>query len=111
MHIDLTSEALLSQLGYTKTEHTIEQMEETINNTNGFNNFSKHLLSLHDNLAHLKGFIALSNSRNVFKIKCSEDVPKETQEEFNSVVTHWADKHKINIEKVHNKPTYYILGQ
>ena len=111
MKINLTPEALLSQLGYSKTEHSIEQMEKTITNTNGFENFSKHILALHDQLAHIKGFVALSNSQDVFKVKCSEDVSKEIQTEFSTLVNHWADKYKVEITKVANKPTYYIIGQ
>ena len=111
MQIDLTPKALLSQLGYNNTESSIKQIEKTINNTKGFEEFSKHILALHDELAHLKGFVALSNSRNVFKIKCSEDVSKEIQDEFTTLVQNWAKKYKVNIEKVTNKPTYYILGK
>ena len=111
MQIDLTPNALLSQLGYSNTESSINQIEKTINNTKGFEEFSKHILALHDELAHLKGFVALSNSKNVFKIKCSEDVSKETHNEFTTRVQNWAKKYKINIEKVIKKPTYYILGK
>ncbi|RUM68861.1 MAG: hypothetical protein DSZ07_05900 [Sulfurovum sp.] len=112
MDINLTPEALLSQLGYTKTESSIKQMEKTISNTNGFNKFSKHILGLHDQLAHLKGFIALSNSKDVFKIKhSSADVSKEIEDEFTNLVEGWAKKYKIELEKVAKKPTYYIIGQ
>ena len=111
MHLELTPEALLTQLGYTKTDKSIEQIKKTIANTKGFKNFSKHLLALHDELAHLKGFIALSNSKDVFKIKGSENTSKEIQKEFSELVNHWATKYKIETEKVANKPTYYILGQ
>ena len=52
MHLELTPEALLTQLGYTKTDKSIEQIKKTIANTKGFKNFSKHLLALHDELAH-----------------------------------------------------------
>ncbi len=111
MHLELTPEALLTQLGYTKTDKSVEQIKKTIANTRGFKNFSKHILALHDELAHLKGFIALSNSKDVFKIKGSPNTSKEIQEEFSELVNRWAKKYKITIEKVANKPTYYILGQ
>jgi len=111
MQIDLTPKALLSQLGYSNTQSSIKQVEKAINNTKGFEEFSKHILALHDELAHLKGFIALSNSKDVFKIKCSEDVSKEIQEEFRTLVENWAKKYKVNIEKIVKKPTYYILGK
>ncbi len=111
MNIDLTPEALLSQLGYSKTEYSIKQMERIIKNTNNFERFSRHILSLHDNLAPIKGFIAMSNSQDNFKIKASEDVSPEISDEFNNKVKKWAKKYKVKIKKVSNKPTYYILGQ
>ena len=111
MHLELTPEALLTQLGYTKTDKSIEQIKKTIANTKGFKNFSKHILALHDELAHLNGVVALSNSKDVFKIKGSENTSKEIQKEFSELVNHWATKYKIETEKVANKPTYYILGQ
>ena len=111
MYIDLSPEALLTQLGYTATEQSIEQMKRTIENTNGFENFSKHILSLHDELAHIKGIVALSSSKDVFKIKGSVDTSKEIQDEFETLVKHWSAKYKVTIEQVGSKPTYYILGQ
>ena len=110
MQINLSAEALLSQLGYSTTESSLGQMNKTINNTTGFNKFSKHLLALHDELEHIKGFVALSNSKNVFKIKCSDAVSDEIKDEFTTLVEDWATKYKVQIEKVANKSTYYILG-
>jgi len=111
MNIDLTPEALLSQLGYSKTENSIRQMEKIINNTNKFEKFSNHILSLHDNLAPIKGFVAMSNSQDNFKIKGSSDISSEVSEAFKEKVEKWATKYKVQIQKVSNKPTYYILGQ
>ncbi|HHS91779.1 MAG TPA: hypothetical protein ENK82_00385, partial [Campylobacterales bacterium] len=71
MHIDITPEVLLTQLVYTKSETTLEQAQKAIENTKVFDKFSKHLIALHDELAHLKGIVALSNSKDVFKIKGS----------------------------------------
>jgi len=111
MDINLTPEALLSQLGYSNTEQSLQQMEKTIHNTKGFQQFSKHILALNDQLAHVKGFIALSNSKDALKIKRSEEVSQEIEEEFTSLVEGWSSKYKVQIEKVQNKPTYYIIGQ
>ncbi len=110
MQLELNAEALLTQLGYTVTEQSVAQMKKAIDNTKGFENFSKHILSLHDELAHLKGVVALSNSKDYFKIKGSVETSKEIQDEFNELVKNWSNKYKIAIEKVENKPTYYILG-
>jgi len=111
MNIDLTPEVLLSQLGYSKTEQSIEQMKKIIENTNNFEKFSNHILSLHDNLAPLKGFVAMSNSHNNLKIKGSQDTSEEITKAFTEKVEKWAEKYKVKIQKVSQKPTYYILGQ
>jgi len=111
MSIELSPEALLSQLGYSKTEQTLKQMEKIINNTHKFESFSKHLLALNDHLAHVKGYVAMSNSHDNLKIKGDEDVSKEVKQEFIETVENWANKYKVKIKKVQNKPTYYILGQ
>ena len=110
MQINLTPEAFLSQLGYSKTEQSLEQITKIIQNTKGFENFSKHILALHDQLARIKGFVALSNSQDVFKIKGSEDVSREIQEEFTNLINNWSTKYKVELQKVANKSTYYIIG-
>ena len=94
MNLELTPEALLSQFGYPKSEQTLKQMENIINNTNQFNSFSQHLLSLSDNLAHLKGYIAMSNSENYLKIKRGEELSSEIAKEYEKTVISWADKYK-----------------
>jgi len=110
MNIDLTPEVLLSQLGYSKTEQSIEQMKKVIDNTNNFEKFSNHILSLHDNLAPLKGFVAMSNSHNNLKIKGTQDTSEEMAQAFTDKVEKWAKKYKVEIKKVAQKPTYYIIG-
>ena len=111
MHIDLTPEAILAQLGYPQNNHTLEQINKIISNTKKFEHFSKHLLSLQDALAVEKGYIAMSNSENYLKIKCDEDSNADNLSAFAELVDHWSKKYKISLKKVENKPTYYILGQ
>ena len=110
MHIDLTPEALLSQLGYPINEHTLQQMNKIIANTKGFDTFSQHLLSLNDALAVEKGFVAMSNSKDYLKIKCHEDSSADNLSAFTEQVKHWADKYKVELQQVENRPTYYIIG-
>ena len=69
MHIEITPENLLIQLGYPANPVMIKQMEVIIANTEHFDTFSKHILSLNDELKHLNGFIAISNSTQYLKIK------------------------------------------
>jgi hypothetical protein len=111
MHINLTPEALLTQLDYPVNQQTLTQVEELISNTPGFEHFSKHLLSLKDALSHYNGIIALSNSHPYFKIKCEEDSREEVIEAFKEVVKSWGERYKVSLQKVKNKPTYYIIGQ
>ncbi len=110
MHLELTPEALLTQLGYTKSNQTIKQINDIIANTKGFDKFSQHIPSFNDALAVEKAFIAMSNSEDHLKIKCEEDPSADNLSAFNALVKHWADKYKLEIEKVNNKNTYYILG-
>ncbi len=111
MHLDLTPEALLVQLGYPKNEHELKKINKIIANTKGFDHFSKHILSFNDALAIEKGFIAMSNSEDYLKIKCYEDPSANNLSAFTELVTHWADKYKVKIKKIDNKNTYYIIGQ
>ncbi len=111
MHLDLTPEALLVQLGYPKNEHELDKMNNIIKNTSGFDHFSQHILSFNDALAIEKGFIAMSNSEDHLKIKCHEDPSADNLSAFTQLVQHWADKYKVELKKVNNKNTYYIIGQ
>jgi hypothetical protein len=111
MHIDVTAEVLLLQLGYSNNDHILTQIQERIDNTNGFDKFSKHIISLNDKLKHMNGYIAISNSEKYFKIKCDEqDVPAVISE-FNNEVERFASKYSVNIKKLDNKNVYYILGR
>ncbi len=110
MHLDLTPEALLVQLGYTKNEQTLAQMNNIIENTKDFNKFSQHIPSFNDALAVEKGFIAMSNSEDHLKIKCDEDSNADNLSAFTDLVRHWADKYKLQLQKVDAKNTYYIIG-
>jgi len=109
MHLDLTPEALLKQLGYSENEHTLAQIKRIITNTGDFEHLSKHMITFNDALAVEKGYIAMSNSKDYFKIKCQEDPSADNLSAFTDLVEHWADKHKIALEKLDNN-TYYILG-
>ena len=110
MHLDLTPEALLAQLGYTKNEQTLKQINNIIANTKDFEKFSHHIPSFNDALAVEKGYIAMSNSEDHLKIKCEEDTGADNVSAFTALVKHWADKYKLDLKQVPNKNTYYILG-
>ena len=111
MHLDLTSEALLAQLGYTQNEQTLKQMNEIVEHTKNFKNFSPHIPSFNDALAVEKAFIGMSNSEPYLKIKCDEDSSADNLSAFTSLVKHWSDKYKLELKQVEGKNTYYLIGQ
>ena len=110
MHLDVTAEMLLSELGYSKTQTTIGQMQEIIDNTREFDKFAKHIISLNTELKHMKAYIAISNSLNYLKIKCDDNDAPEILAEFHENIAHWSNKYHIEIQKVKKKEVYYIIG-
>ena len=110
MHLNFTAENLLNMLGFSVTAHSKEAVERIIQNTNGFNKFAKHIVSLNDSLKHMDAFVAPSNSKDYLKIKLKNDVSDEIIEEFKEKLRTWADKYKVSLQKVENKNTYYIIG-
>lgn len=105
----MQTEAILTQLGYSVTPNAKAQLERVINNTIGFEHIEKHLISLHDTLKAHHSFVALSSNKEYFKIK-NEAVGAEMVDEVNELITKWATKYKITLEKVPNKDTYYVIG-
>ncbi|WP_072681480.1 hypothetical protein [Arcobacter sp. LA11] len=110
MQLDISPEVLLSQLGYAKSESSLNQAKKVMNETKEFDKFSKHIISLNDHLKKMNAYVALSNSTKHLKIKCDENDADEIIEEFHEEVNHWANKYNINLQKLDNKPVYYILG-
>jgi len=111
MHIDITPEVIVTQLNLGHGEATLEQTKKAINTTKNFNKFSKHILSLNDKLKHINGYIALSNSKPCFKIKCDTVENSEILKEFTDITTLWSEKYDVAIQKVDNKDVYYIIGK
>jgi hypothetical protein len=111
MHLELTPEALLKQLGYSVTEQTLKQINTILEKSEGLSAFLPHIPSFADALAVEKGYIAMSNSVDHLKIKCDADENADNLNAFTDLVNRWADKYKLKLQKVENKPTYYIIGQ
>ena len=95
--------ALLNQLGYNENDATTAQVKRILNNCDGLNLSS--IVTLNDHLKPLGGFVAMSGSEDVFKIKNAGKTPDAL-----NVIENWAEKNKINIKKV-NETTHYILGK
>jgi uncharacterized protein YerC len=111
MHLEITPEVIVSQLGIGYSESALDQAKKTIENTKDFDKFSKHIISLNDKLKHMNAYVTLSNSESYFKIKCDNNDSNEIIQEFKNELQHWSEKYDINLQKVDNKEVYYIIGK
>ena len=110
MQLDVSAEVILSQLGYSKSDASLQQAEKIINSTSNFDKFSKHIFTLNDHLKKMNAYVALSNKSDYLKIKCDENDSNEILQEFHNEVSHWADKYNVKLEKLEDRHIYYILG-
>ena len=110
MHLELTPEAILTQLGYSVNDQTVAQIKRIIDNTPGLDKFLPHLPSFIDALKVEKGYVAMSNSKDYLKIKCDDNIAEANRQACLDIMHHWADKYKLKLEQVEGKDTYYILG-
>ncbi|WP_457749744.1 hypothetical protein [Sulfurimonas sp.] len=105
----MQNDAMLTQLGYVPNEALIKQIERIQKNTHGYEKIEKHILDLNDHLKVNNAYVALSNSKDYFKIKVESPTP-ELAEEAHEKIRHFSEKFKVKIEKLPKKETYYILG-
>ena len=110
MQLDVSAEVILSQLGYSRNDASLQQAEKIINSTSNFDKFSKHIFTLNDHLKKMNAYVGLSNKTDFFKIKCDENDSKEIIEEFHDTIWKWAEKYNVELERLDKKPIYYILG-
>ncbi len=110
MSIKADIENILIQLNYPVNEATIKQLETIVENTPNFYDFAKHIFSLNDELQKITATVAMSNSKPYLKLKSDSKEAHEI-EEFTSIINAWANKYKVELQKVEGKNTYYILGK
>ena len=105
----MNNEAMLKQLGYAPNEALLEQFDRIVSNTRSFDKIQKHILDLHEHLKVDNSHVAMSNSKDYFKIKIEAPSPERTDEAIEKV-DHFADKYKVALKRIEGKNTYYILG-
>jgi hypothetical protein len=105
----MQKDGMLVQLGYIANEGLVKQLAEIEKNTSGYEKIQKHIMDLHDHLKVDGSYIALSNSKNYFKIKIDALSPALALEAHEKV-KHFSDKFKVKVEKLDKKETYYIIG-
>ena len=110
MSIQANVENLLVQLNYPVNESTTKQLSEISSNTKDFFDFANHIFNLKDELKKVDATVAMSNSKAYLKLKCNSQDPLQVKK-FKEIITNWATKYKVELKKVENKNTYYILGK
>jgi len=108
MNLEITPEVIASQLKIGKTEASLKQIVENMDNTKNFDSFSKHIISLNDKLKRMNAYVGLSNKESYFKIKCDET---GIEKDFLEEVKHWSDKYHVELRQLDNKNIFYILGK
>jgi len=101
-------DAMLRQLGYTPNDALLSQLERIEKNTTDYEKIQKHIMDLHDHLKVNDSFVAMSNSKDYFKIKVHAPSP-ELEAEAHQKIKHFSEKFKVTLEK-ENENTYYIKG-
>jgi len=104
----MQKDAMLIQLGYTPNEALVAQIQKIQKNTLNYEKIEKHIMDLHDHLKVDGSFVAMSNSKDYFKIKI-EAQSDALAEEAHEKAQRFAEKFKISLEK-ENDHTYYIIG-
>jgi len=105
----MQDKAMLIQLGYTPNDALVEQFKKIKQNTNGYEKIEKHIMDLNDHLKVDNAYVALSNSKDYLKIKVESPTP-ELAQEAHEKIKRFSEKFKVQVEKIPNKETYYILG-
>jgi len=105
----MDAEAILTQLGYVPNDALKKQLKEIQESTPEYDKIEKHILDLNEHLKVNNAYVALSNTTNYLKIKVDSPTP-ELAEEAHEKIKHFSEKYKVEIKKLPNKETYYILG-
>jgi len=105
----ITTEAILTKLGYVPNDALKKQLEKILDNTKSHQKIIKHVLDLHEALQVDKSYVAMSNSHDYLKIKIETD-SAEMRKEALEKIARFKEKFKVELKKVDGKETYYILG-
>ncbi len=108
--VHLENDGFLIQLGYPANEANKEKLHKVIRNTSGFDQIEGHLIQLNDALKSSKAYVALSNNKDLFKIK-KENASEAYDERIDTIVRNWADKYKVALQYHPQNRIYYIRGR
>ena len=103
------ADAVLTKLGYVPNDALRKQLENIKSNTNDYDKIIKRILDLHEALKVDKSYVAMSNSKDYFKIKIEAQTP-QMKEEALEKIKRFEEKFKVTLQKVDGKDTFYIKG-
>lgn len=106
----MNEEGILVSLGYVLNDSTLEQLRGVLSKCDFNQSELDDIINLNDKLKIYGAYIAMSNSNPYFKIKNDPDSERE-RKVVRDMIFEWADKYKMNLEKVSGKETYYIKGR
>jgi len=106
----MNEEGILVALGYNSDEVTMTQLRRILSHCDFEQNELERIVGLNDKLKMYGGYIAMSNSEDVFKIKNDSPNPK-FKEAVREIIFAWSEKFKLRLRKVEGKDTYYITGR
>jgi len=105
-------ESILGDINYQKTDMNILIVDKLIKES--FNDIKyvwDKIPSLIQKLEHLKGFVGISSSQNLFKISFDKSSLSESAiKDFILITEKWSSKYKISLIKQNkgNKVLFYI---
>ncbi len=108
--VHLENDGFLIQLGYPANEANKEKLHKVIQNTTGFEQIEGHLIQLNDALKSSKAYVALSNNKDLLKIKKDTD-SQEYDARIDTIVQNWAQKYKVQLRYQPQNRSYYIQGR
>ena len=91
-------------------DSTLEQLRGILSKCDFNQSELDDIINLNNKLKIYGAYIAMSNSNPYFKIKNEPDSERE-RKVVRDMIFEWADKYKMNLEKVSGKETYYIKGR
>lgn len=110
---EILIENILNDIKYQKTTQNKKIVEHILDNSeNNIEYVWKHIPSLIKKLEHLKGYVALSSSKDRIKITYDTETIKPYKEiarEFYEICNKWATKYKIKLNYDYEKEVFYII--
>lgn len=101
---------VLVSLGYNPNDALKEQVRRCIEDAGLSVPDLDKIAALHEDIQVFKGYVALSNSEDVFKVKCEATDPTMLKD-FNITVYNWSQENGFKVKKLDGKEVYYITGK